>query len=154
MKRDIESLGRIRLQGLALLGLTFLIGTLVGVAGDRALLQPERPSHPFGPGRVSFDGIRGTHSTLPPHLERLNLSNEQRAAIVAILERTRPTTDSILGTFLPRLRAVRDSIGEAIRVVLTPEQRERLERDFPRLRGPNRPSPPAGSGSPKRGPTR
>ena len=70
---------------------------------------------PFGPGR------------LPPLFEELNLSPAQRAEIVEIIERSRPRTDELLESMLPRLRAVTDSVRDEIHAVLTPEQAARLD---------------------------
>ncbi len=129
MKKGIESLGRIRVQGAVLLAVAFLVGVLAGVAGDRAVLQRGTEPPPLGPPRAG----RGF---LPPPLERLDLSAEQRRQITDILERRRPRTDSVLEEALPQLRSIMDSIREELRNVLTPEQRERLGRDSPRLLGP------------------
>lgn len=121
MRDGVESLGRIKLQGLALLALAFLTGALAGAAGDRLLtrrITPERPGARWGaPGMV------------PPFLERLDLSDEQRTRIREILEASRPVTDSILQQTMPRLRAITDSVRHEIQAVLTPAQRARLERE-------------------------
>jgi hypothetical protein len=74
MKNSIESLGRIRAQGLALLFLTFVAGILVGFAGERvltarrarALLQPTR-------GALA----RFTDGGLPRMFQQLELTQEQ-----------------------------------------------------------------------------
>lgn len=134
MKDGIESLGRIKLQGFALLALAFVTGALAGAVGDRLLTRRAAPE-------PSFEQW-GRPGMTPPFLERLDLTDEQRARIRSILEASRPVTDSILEETMPRLRAVTDSVRREIHSVLTPEQRERLERQRPRFRrqpgfGPN-----------------
>jgi Spy/CpxP family protein refolding chaperone len=144
MKQAVESLGRIRAQGIALLVVVFAAGALVGAAGDRLLGERPIPRRPFA--------MRlGEPGHLPPPFERLGLTDEQRQRITAILDAARPLTDSILEETLPRLRAVTDSIRAEIRGVLTEEQRERFDREMPRILpgrpgfgrggGPGRPPP-------------
>lgn len=137
-------MGRIRFQGLALLGVVFLTGVLAGVAGDRVFRAPPEPASEM---RVPWGGP----GMLPPFFERLHLSDDQRLRIREILERYRPRTDSVVEALLPRLRELTDSARMEIREVLTEEQREQLDRELPpRLRkrfdpfrpGPERRSPP------------
>lgn len=145
MKDGIESLGRVRIQGITLLVVAFLVGALAGVAADRALFR--RASAP-----QAFERPRPGPTFLPPPLERLDLSEEQRRQIRDILERRQPNTDSILHAALPQLRAITDTIREEIREVLTPQQRERLDREFPRLLGPRGMRRPPGRGFRRPGP--
>ncbi len=127
MTEAIESLGRVRLQGIVLLLIAFLAGGVAGFAGGRIT------AHRF-PVRPGF----GVHATLnrpaglPPFFDRLDLSADQRAKITAILERERPRTDSILRISLPALRAIAESAHAEIREVLTPAQREQLDRQWGR----------------------
>lgn len=127
----VESLGRIRLQGFALLALAFIVGFAAGGAYMRVSdrMHGWRP-----PGRFVLmqPGARGG---LPPFFDELDLTPDQRKQIAAILERRRPATDSILRASLPRLRAVTDSTRLEIRSVLTPAQREKMDRIFARERG-------------------
>ena len=98
MKKGIESLGRLRAQGLVLLGLAFVSGGLAGIAIEHARLASRaRGEAPPMPRSFPRRGL------LPPQLERFDLSQEQRSEIEAILERTRPATDSILRGAMPRL---------------------------------------------------
>lgn len=150
MTDAIESLGRVRLQGIVLLLIAFVAGAVAGFAGGRIT------AHRFAL-RTAF----GVHATvnrprgLPPFFDRLGLSPDQRAKITAILERERPRTDSILRTSLPALRAIAESAHAEIRDVLTPAQREQLDRQWGRhpfggmnhgvrgpMMGPGTPPPP------------
>jgi Spy/CpxP family protein refolding chaperone len=72
---------------------------------------------------------------VPYPFAQLDLTEEQRARIVAIFESGRPLTDSIMQEVMPRLRSINDSIREEIRDVLTPEQLEQLEREYERRGG-------------------
>lgn len=151
MTEAIESLGRVRLQGIALLLIAFLAGGVAGFAGGRITAHrfPVRPG--FGV-RTTISRTRG----LPPFFDRLGLSADQRAKITAILQRERPRTDSILRTSLPALRAIAESAHAEIRDVLTPAQREQLDRQWGRhpfggmnhgnrgpMMGPGAPPPPS-----------
>jgi Spy/CpxP family protein refolding chaperone len=147
MKNGIESLGRVRLQGIALLVVALGVGVLGGMALERArssLGAPPGPP-PSGPQQAG----------LPPDLAQLDLTADQQAQIQAIFDRARPVTDSILALMLPRLRMAEDSTRAQIRAVLTTEQQQRYDelrqREPRRGMGPGegRPGPstrPPGSG--------
>jgi Spy/CpxP family protein refolding chaperone len=87
---------------------------------------------------------------LPPGvLDRLNLTEEQRAAVDEVLVRRREDTEAVLQAVYPQLRAQVDSASMEIRALLTPEQQEtfdRLREEFPPLgsirRGDGGPRPP------------
>jgi Spy/CpxP family protein refolding chaperone len=140
MTQGLESLGRIRLQGIALLLVAFVAGGLTGAAIEHRRSAPPPPMGPPGPlepGR------------LPPGLERLDLTTEQRSRIMAILDQARPRTDSIFREAMPRVRAVMDGVRDSIRTVLTEEQRKEFD-EVTR----NRPvgGPGGGPGGPEMGP--
>jgi len=120
MKDGFESLGRVRAQGLALLLVTFAVGVLGGMALERVRTARRTPPPPV-------DRVRMGPGVMPPMFERLDLTAEQRERIDAILRQSRPLTDSVLQSSLPRLRAIRDSVRLQVRAVLTPEQQERFD---------------------------
>ena len=122
MKQGVESLGRIKLQGIALLFLAFVVGILAGAAGERLRATRDEPGRPFARGPGMF-----RPGELPPWYEELDLTPEQREKITEIFEQGRPLTDSIMREMLPRIRAVTGSIRAEIRSLLTPEQREKLD---------------------------
>lgn len=141
MKDDtIVSVGRIRLKGLALLALAFVAGGMAGAAVEHLRTsEPETFGPITRPGGPTPPMQRGPGSIVPPVFDRLDLTERQRGEIRRILEESRPTTDSLLAEVMPRLRSITDSVRREIRAVLTEEQRERLESEFPAFRGPGPP---------------
>lgn len=118
-----------RVRAAVVIVAVFTAGALVGAAWERSVgfFRPEgRP----GPGTDP------PHRGLPPDFSRkLDLSADQERRIQAILDRSRPHTDSLLERVLPELRAWTDSVRDEIRLVLTPEQRRTFEARPPRLFG-------------------
>lgn len=115
-----------------LLVAAFLAGGLVGGA---ATMVADRQQH---------EQARNTRER-PGYAERLTnelgLSSEQRRAVEEILARHEPTMDSLMRAMRhsPEARAVRESVRQEIRQLLTPEQQERYaaslerqDRDEPR----------------------
>ncbi|HEX9633383.1 MAG TPA: hypothetical protein VGA02_13060 [Gemmatimonadales bacterium] len=148
MKDGFESLGRVRLQGIALLGIAFVVGALGGMAAERvrAARAPRPP----------MDAMR-MRAGLPPGFDELRLTPDQQERIQAIFRASRPRTDSVLRASLPRLHAIQDSARAQIRAVLTPSQQRQfdaMETRSPRGRrgprgGPGFPGgPPMDSGPP------
>ena len=124
MKDSVESLGRIRAKGIALLGVTFVVGMLAGLAAERALASRRGPEFP--PPRAMMRG-GPRPGELPPMFRRLDLSDEQETEIEAILERARPRTEAVWEEMRPRLEAAMDSVTEEIRKVLTADQSAKLD---------------------------
>jgi Spy/CpxP family protein refolding chaperone len=153
-------MGRPHVQALLLLTVVLVIGVLAGIAMDRAFLDDRFPRPP------RRHGPPGQH--LPPEFSEMNLTAAQSRQIQAILDRNRPRTDAVLEQFVPRLRAVTDSVRTEIRAVLTPEQQKAFDRQPPFLiggqggprfgdgdrRGPGGPPPPAGEQPDRAGPDR
>ena len=145
MKEGFESLGRVRLQGITLLAVTFVVGALAGMAGERIRAQRTQPFSAFPPRA----------GEVPRPYERLDLTDEQRDRIDGILAARRVVTDSLMRGVFPRLRAMTDSIRLEIREVLTAEQREKLEKERGEFGRPGF-GPPGARGMPpggRRGPS-
>ncbi|MCB1183109.1 hypothetical protein KDM41_06735 [bacterium] len=146
MKRDFESLGRVRLQAALLLAVVFALGLFLGFTGGR-LQHGQRPGPPP-------KGFRG----LPPHFQdRLDLTDEQSRRIDAVIAARKARIDEVLETYLPELRALTDSMRTDIRAILTPEQREvfdQLDREpgGPRNGGPGHHGPDHGPDGGRRPP--
>ena len=153
MKETIQSVGRVRLRGLALLIVTFLAGGLAGAAVEHVRAPETRWAGPLARdgGPPIPPAQRGQGLLVPAAFESLDLSDSQREEIRQILRESRPVTDSLLGRFMPRLRAVTDSVRREIRAVLTPEQRERLENELPAMDPPGPRFGPDGKGPPMGG---
>jgi hypothetical protein len=110
---------RARLTGAALLAGVFLAGALAGGAAVRVLDRRPPPGEGHGRG-----------GRLPPALEALHPTADQRARIHAILRASKPRIDAVVREMLPRLRAVTDSVEMEIRTVLTESQRAQLARSL------------------------
>ena len=105
---------RARVTGMAVLALTFVIGTLVGAATLQVVAGDEPPAVRPAPGRDHEQQF----------FEQLGLTAEQRSQIEVILERRRVEMDK----YRPLLRAIGDSARAEIRAVLTTEQRLKEEQ--------------------------
>lgn len=124
---NARSPGRMRLAGMALLAVTFVVGMLAGTAFGRVLSAREPDARTAA---VECDQKRGPHHVF----DQLDLTAEQRTRIDAIMARRRALTDSLWKSDGARLRAAVDSTRAEIRTVLTPVQaaeydRLRQERD-------------------------
>lgn len=113
---------RVRWQGMALLLLAFVTGTLAGAAGHHFLRSPS-----FG-GPGGRGGMRGPAGML----RELDLTPDQCARIRAIFAQHHPQMQVLLSETMPRMRAIADSMQTEVRAVLTPEQRAKLEKRMPR----------------------
>ncbi len=125
-------------SAIVLLAAVFLAGVATTLALQRlAEHRPDRPD--FRGGRVPERMIR-----------TLDLTEEQRSEVEAVLERRRANTEEVMADMLPALRSQMDSMHAEIERVLTPEQRElflkslREDRERFRRGGPRR--PPQGLG--------
>jgi len=135
MKNSVESLGRIRLQGIVLLLVTFAVGVLAGLALER-VMAARRPPRFMPPMSMGQPWAKGP---LPPMFAELELTTEQQSQIRDIMERSRPRSEELLQQTMPRLRALTDSVRMEIQAVLTPEQAARLDSLMTRRgRGPGR----------------
>ena len=121
MSSGSGSVWRMRLQGVILIVLTFLVGALAGSATERVLASRGKPMRPFR-----------QMGELPRPFARLGLTEEQRTEISAIFERGRPQADSVLQELMPHLQAINDSVQAQIRDILTPEQAAMLDEEFGR----------------------
>ena len=129
----MESVGRLRLQGLAVLAVAMLVGGVVGVTVERmraAAQAPEVASRwarggPNGRGgpRPGFDRGDG----IPGFFGELNLTAEQRDEIREVFEARGPLTDSVMRSAFGQIEAIRESVLAEINAILTTEQREILE---------------------------
>jgi Spy/CpxP family protein refolding chaperone len=112
--------------------LTFVAGSLAGMAYERWHHGQER-RHERG---------RGDRHIGERMKERYGLSDEQARRVEEIVQRRRPRVDSLMATVQPRVRALFDSTNAEIRVLLTPEQRVKFDRDQARRRREHRRPPP------------
>jgi hypothetical protein len=116
---------------------------------------PDRGPGRGGPGGPG--GMSGRVPLLPPGvLDRLSLTEAQRASVDEIIQRRNGLTEAMLREVYPKLRTQVDSANIEIRALLTPDQqaefdRLREEMRFPQGGGRGRPRgerdgpPPGGS---------
>lgn len=122
---------RARWTALGLLLLAFLAGALGGIAADRLLGAPATDAGDLprrgGAGRPGA----GPGAIFPPGVQlarELGLTPQQRRQIQTILAEERQKADSVMRAVRPLLQARYDSSLQAVREVLTAEQRERFDR--------------------------
>ncbi len=116
----------------------FLAGAGTGAGVMASYRRP--PHRPPPPG--AKDSRR-----LPPYLNRVDLTAEQRAQIEAIVDKYHSRFEAVFQESAPKLKTLRDELDAEIRPVLTPAQREQLEADRARHGpgpgfGPPPPPPP------------
>jgi Spy/CpxP family protein refolding chaperone len=114
-----------------LLLLALVAGALGGAAADRLLGAGPAPERAEAPPRGARRGAGGRGAIFPPGVQlarELDLTPEQRRQIQAILAEERAKADSVMRAVRPILQARYDSSTQAVREVLTPEQRERFDR--------------------------
>lgn len=128
--------GRTRLLASGLLGVTFMVGALVGAAGDRLLtaeqesaatVQPAAPREPRNE-RERNRSPRGSILLDPNVLEQLGTTAEQREKIHAVLARRDQEAKRIYQAMKPELDAMMKETREELRAQLTAEQRTRLDQ--------------------------
>ena len=134
MKDAVESLGRVRVQGIMLLVIVFVAGGVAGALVDRA--NPMKDRRPRMGRTDKLPDRPGEPGEFPGFFRDLALTDSQRVQIRAIFEKHRPVIDSLMGEAMPKIRALRDSTDAEIASILTPEQRERFEKLSPRHRFP------------------
>ncbi len=111
----------------AVLGV-LVLGVLVGILGTHLFYAQKLRE----PGSLSLMAGRFFAERLD---RELALTDEQRAAIDEILERTRHEAGALREEMRPRVGALMDDASRRISEVLTPEQRERFEELRARHRG-------------------
>lgn len=109
---------RARVMGLVVLVVMFAIGALTGAATMRVASSDESQAK-----------ARAESPERPGLFETLQLTDEQRVQVDAIMERRRAEVDAFWKEHGPQLRAITDSARAEMREVLTPEQRV-LEEQF------------------------
>jgi len=125
MADNSEPTRRLRLQAVGILAIALVAGVLVGVAGERLRV---RESEPDRGGVVRDSGL------LPPPLERIGLTQTQRAQIEEILLSRRNRTDSIMRVVLPQIRFHIENVRSEIAGILAPEQLDQLNKEFEAMR--------------------
>jgi Spy/CpxP family protein refolding chaperone len=133
MATNKTSPSRIRILTALLLFGVFFAGAVTGAGLFYWLGQPCPFGHPPG---------------LPGPFSELDLSKEQERKVHKIFEKHHPELEAILQETFPKAREVFDKIDADVSVILTAEQRKKLDA-FKRKHGP---FPPAGIGPHERPP--
>ena len=116
-----------------------LIATFSGgaLAGGAVISLADRDKLP---GRKSHHHHPGSDDHIEFMSRKLDLTPAQKDSVQAILERYKPAMDSIWQQLGPRFETIKDSISNAIRRQLTPEQQqaytEMIRRFEEERRGP------------------
>ena len=108
-----------RRNAVVLLLAVFVAGLVVGVGG---VAIAERS----GVHVVSHEQDRGRGGYLEFLSHRLDLTPAQRDSVRSILERHRPTMDSMRAAVAPPFETLRKQIRSEIRAQLTPEQQQKF----------------------------
>lgn len=113
----------------AVLVFTFLAGAATG-SGLFASFGRHHggpPPHGFHPGPGPGPGPRPGPGRLPPPLEGLDLTREQRAKAEAVFESYRPKFEAVFDEARPRLEALRAQMEQELEPVLDASQLEKLK---------------------------
>ncbi len=119
---------RLRLQGMAILAVALGVGVLAGVAGERVRSAATAPA-PRPPFERGGRGERG----LPPPFQQLDLTEDQREQISAVMESRRAVTESLMQQLLTPLAEEMDSVRSSIAEILTPAQLDQLNAAYDSL---------------------
>lgn len=115
-----RSPGAARALGMLVLIVAFAAGAVAAFAFNRVLHAE--------PGAGDAAASEECEKPRRRLLDQVDLTEEQRARIDAIVERRREQTDRFWSEAGPELRSIMDATRAEIRAVLTPEQREAYDR--------------------------
>jgi hypothetical protein len=131
--------------------LVFLIGGMAGVVVDRMWLLPARVPLGLGPGGGSGRGGGGPGMQNPARIvadldERLDLTADQEAAILQILEAWRPRVQEVQNSTRQRFVDMQRDLQTEIAKTLTADQAARFEKMGVPIGGPRGPRGGPGMG--------
>lgn len=109
--------GRTRLVGFTLIAVVFLVGSMTGAAMDRVIST-----------QATSREAKGQEERTTHIIDQVEMTDEQRARIDAILERRSERMSATWAEIAPRLDAITDSARAEIMQTLTPEQQAEYER--------------------------
>lgn len=129
-----------------LTALLIVVITFAAGAGTGAGLHASFGNRHVGPR--PHPGMKGPRKGMPPHLEQLDLTAEQRTQVEVLLEKYHPRFEAIFKESFPKVSALREEMDTELMPLLTEEQRvkfEELKKQRPD-RGPGGPGfgPPPG----------
>lgn len=118
---------QVRFAAGAVLVLVFAAGTALGLVLARNPQPAPPPEVAVEPSAPEFESARPTQ---PPNgwiIDRLELEAPRRVLVDSVLDHFGATMSRIQKDYRPRYRAVVDSTNQAIRELLTEEQRARYD---------------------------
>lgn len=112
--RDTESTGKT--AAVLVVMLTFALGMGAGAGLHASFEKPHHPPQwdPNGPKR------------LPPPLEELKLTADQRAKAELVFEKYRPPLEALFEETRPRMNTLRDEMDAEFHALLTEQQRAKF----------------------------
>ncbi|HSG81654.1 MAG TPA: hypothetical protein VLC48_05355 [Gemmatimonadota bacterium] len=118
--------GKSRVWASALLGIAFLVGGVAGASVDRLLVRPNATAD--ARERRSADDERDRRGGYIDWLAaELQLSDEQRVEVEAIVQRHQELLSDVWREMRPRYEELREQARADIKAVLTQEQLEAYE---------------------------
>jgi Spy/CpxP family protein refolding chaperone len=133
---SIESLGNVRARGIFLLAVAFVAGAVAGAAVYRLVQPPQQTTLAAadrlarlrdmrrGEGEEGGRRVDPRNEGIPVTLWNVDLTDEQRAKVRAIMARMQPTADSLMRSVRPTVFALDLQMRQEAMCVLTPTQRE------------------------------
>lgn len=105
--------------------LTFALGMAAGAGLHASFEKPHHRGGGWGPGGPGPNGGPGA-KRLPPPLEELELSAEQRTKAEAVFEKYRAPLEALFEETRPRMHELREKMDGEFAEILTPEQRTKF----------------------------
>jgi Spy/CpxP family protein refolding chaperone len=131
MRELIDALGSLRVRGVLLLLAVGVAGGIAGGAIDRVWIvrhdasPADARAEPREPAREEpRRPVEEEREEIPASLRAVDLTDAQRARIVAITRKYRPVADSLMRSVRPRIEALDLRMRQEAMCVLTPRQRD------------------------------
>lgn len=125
-------------RAVLLLAAVFVAGAIAGAAVERLVATRAAAASPlagvaYAP-KIGGDGVGPAAQDIPYAVRQLDLTDDERAKVRAIVQRVRPQSDTlwlqVRTEILPKSRALETRMFQDILCVLTPAQRETWRRQM------------------------
>ncbi|MFT3713394.1 MAG: hypothetical protein QM817_37535 [Archangium sp.] len=121
--------------------LTFALGMAAGAGLHASFEKPHRRGGGWGPGGPGQNGGPGGPKRLPPPLEELELTADQRTKAEAVFEKYRAPLEALFEETRPRMHELREKMDGEFAEILTDAQKAKFA-EFKARRPPHGPPPP------------